>query len=484
MKILIVSFTDDNFGDNLIRICFENLLKVVLKNHNITDYEINKMPLKRVDPILVKNSDYIFFAGGGLFGLSYLNFFEFIDEITKIADENNIPVIFSSLGINNMDATEEAEQVLKDILKRKCIKAISVRENLELFEKYAQGCDFKIEEACDPAVWTKYVYGMLNNTTENIIGINVVRGGLFKDNKKNWGLTNEMDYLYNLKCLLDKKKLKYKFYTNGSFLDNNTLRFFAKKYDIPNNQVEYIHTTRELVETISKFKAIAAFRMHTSIVAYSFNIPSVALAWNDKIPFFYQKINQPERALDFENWDSDIVFKNLCTSLKDKDPKEKEYQEYLMTVYKYLYNVVSTFILKNDEQAVDNIFDFKTITKLLIKQSPTINEDEDDLRFKLNKGEKKYLGNFIKLRDQDSKISKFEKEISTLKSMYDVLDVEKDVLIGEIDELKTKNDESIDKIDELNALNSIQKKELDRLNKLLIIRFLRRVKRLFSHKKR
>lgn len=32
MKILIVSFVDDNFGDNLIKICFESLLKVVLKN--------------------------------------------------------------------------------------------------------------------------------------------------------------------------------------------------------------------------------------------------------------------------------------------------------------------------------------------------------------------------------------------------------------------------------------------------------------------
>lgn len=32
MKILIVSYEDDNFGDNLIRICFESLLKVVLKN--------------------------------------------------------------------------------------------------------------------------------------------------------------------------------------------------------------------------------------------------------------------------------------------------------------------------------------------------------------------------------------------------------------------------------------------------------------------
>ena len=70
MNIMIISFVDDNFGDNLIRICFENLLKVVLKNHHIKDYTINRMNLKDIDNNLLISSDIIFFAGGGLFGLS------------------------------------------------------------------------------------------------------------------------------------------------------------------------------------------------------------------------------------------------------------------------------------------------------------------------------------------------------------------------------------------------------------------------------
>ena len=30
MHILMISYDDDNFGDNLIKICFEGLVKVVL----------------------------------------------------------------------------------------------------------------------------------------------------------------------------------------------------------------------------------------------------------------------------------------------------------------------------------------------------------------------------------------------------------------------------------------------------------------------
>jgi len=116
------------YGDNLIRICFESLLKIVLKNHSISDYTISRMNLKNVDNDLLISSDIIFFAGGGLFGLSYLNFYQYLDKITQIANEHHIPVIFSSMGVNNMDITSETEDKLVNILKRKCIKAVSVRE--------------------------------------------------------------------------------------------------------------------------------------------------------------------------------------------------------------------------------------------------------------------------------------------------------------------------------------------------------------------
>ena len=441
MKILIVSFIDDNFGDNLIKICFEALLKVALENHGIKEYEITQMSLKKIDRDLVKDSDFIFFAGGGLFGLSYLNFFDYINEIALIAEEGEIPVIFSSLGINNMDATEDAEQLLKNILKKKCIKAISVRENFELFQEYSKDCSFEIESACDPAVWTKYVYGMENASRENVVGINVVRGGLFKDNKKNWRLTDELNYLYELKSLLDESGIEYTFYTNGSLLDNNTLRYFARKYSIPASRIDYVQTTRELVEAVSRFNAIAAFRMHTSIIAYSFNIPSIAMIWNDKIPFFYQQIGHPDRALEPEVWSGEMVFERLQAIRNDTDFNEDKYKEYLMSLYVYLYRTISKHILGESQTSSHSMFTFEEVARQLVKKSVTIDEDEHDLRFKLDKAERQYLNRFVQLRKKDKELQALKAEISSLK----------------------KKDE-----------------ELDRLNNLLAIRFFRRLKRPFG----
>lgn len=469
MKLLIVSFVDDNFGDNLIKICFESLLKTVLKNLQLAEneYEINKMPLKNIDKGLVVGSDVIFFAGGGLFGLSYLNFFEYLDEITKLADEHNIPVVFSSIGINNMDATAENEELLKTILKRKCIASVSVRENLNLFQKYAEGCGFEIEKVCDPAVWTKYVYDIDPQKKSDVIGINVVRGGLFRDNKKSWGMTDEFKYLFELKHLLDEIHLDYVFYTNGSVLDNNTLRYFAREYNIPKHQVVYPHTTKDLVDTVSGFRAVVTFRMHSSIIAYSFGIPSVALVWNEKIPFFYQNINHPDWAFEFGRWDGKTVFQKLEPLLGAGKSFEPD-RDYLMSVYLYLYKTLFNLLEKNREIASDGIYDFDTVTKVLAENAQSIDEEVFDLRFKMEKAEKQYLARFTDLKKKEKEISGFQKERAKTQKILE----EKQKKIEELNARLKKQEMQIEK----------QEAELHTLNQMLSVRVVKYIKRKTGRK--
>ena len=121
MKILVTAIYDDNFGDMLIRTNFVSLLKVAAENMNISDStEILQMDLKNVDEELVKKADCIIFAGGGIFGLSYLGLSQYLDKIVTIADESNIPVYFSSMGVVNMDAQDGNDKILKEILSKPC----------------------------------------------------------------------------------------------------------------------------------------------------------------------------------------------------------------------------------------------------------------------------------------------------------------------------------------------------------------------------
>ncbi len=421
LRLVIVSFVDDNFGDNLIRISFQALLEVALRNHRLApeDYEICPMSLKHVDEELIEGADTVFFAGGGLFGVSYLDFFRFVDQITAIADRRGIPVVFSSMGLNNMAADGGNVDAIKEIAKRGCVKAISVRENLSLFQELDAALPFEVSQVADPAVWTKYVYGMMDATSDGTVGINVVRGGLFAANDLNWGLTAEMKYLAGLMEHAAESDSTVQLYTNGSLDDNNTLRFFAKKYAIPSDRIVLPQTTREVIEAIASCSAIASMRMHSSIIAYSFGIPTVALAWNEKIPHFYEAIGHPERVIPFGEWSSERSFAVLSGAgiAPERDPG---YRKYLMSTYAYIHGTIGEHLLTNRPGA-EPAYEFEDVALALIRRSSSIDEDENDLRFKLEKTERAYLNRFVTIRDNEKVIGVLTKQVDALSEENRVL---------------------------------------------------------------
>ena len=440
MNILIISFVDDNFGDNLIRICFESLLKIVLKNHNIRDYTINRMNLKDIDNDLLISSNVIFFAGGGLFGLSYLNFYKYLDKITQVADTYNIPVVFSSMGVNNMDVTKETENKLVDILERKCIKAVSVRENEDLFRQYSAETSLIIDKVCDPACWSEYIYHFDKLPSKKLIGINVVRGGLFKDNGLSWYLGDEMKYLDELRRLLDDKGLDYIFYTNGNFLDNNTLMYFAKEYHIPSNKIFIPNTTKEFVNIIFQCEKTISIRMHSAIVSYAFDILSVTIKWNEKVGLFYNNIDRSQACLDLTEWN----VTNIINKLSEVEKRQyKKDENYLMSLYIYLYNV---FVQLGIAPKL-KLYDFKTVKDLLHLDSVSQREDTDDMCTRINKGQYHYLCRFIELRKKNDEISGLKKKNKDLSN--DLIEKEK-------------------KIEDLNQ-------EIQRLNNLKIMKIYKKI---------
>lgn len=431
------------YGDNLIRICFESLLKIVLKNHSISDYTINRMNLKNIDNDLLVSSDMIFFAGGGLFGLSYLNFYQYLDRITQIANEHHILVIFSSMGVNNMDITSETEDKLVNILKRKCIKAVSVREYEGLFCKYATDTSLEINSVCDPACWSEYIYHFDAISSKKTIGINVVRGGLFKDNGLSWYLGDEMKYLDDLRKILDDKGLDYVFYTNGNFLDNNTLMYFAKEYHISSNKIFIPNTTRELVEIISKCEKTISIRMHSAIISYALDIPSVTLKWNEKAGLFYNNIKRSKAALDLAEWNAENVVNRLF-EVEEKQYKKDE--NYLMTLYKYLYNI---FVKLGMSSNLD-IYDFKTVKELLYLDNVSSEEDTKDMCTRISKGQYHYLCRFVELRKKDDEFNHFKKQNKNLSTKV----IEKEKKIKDLE------------------------KEIQRLNNLKVMKVYKKIKRI------
>ena len=48
---------------------------------------------------------------------------------------------------------------------------------------------------------------------------------------------------------------------------------------------------------IASFGSLISYRLHSHIIACSLDIPTVAVQWDRKLPFFFEKIGCPERCL-------------------------------------------------------------------------------------------------------------------------------------------------------------------------------------------
>ncbi len=252
-----------------------------------------------------------------------------------------------------------------------------------------------------------------------------------------------MKYLDDLRKILDDKGLDYVFYTNGNFLDNITLMYFAKEYHIPSNKIFIPNTTRELVEIISKCEKTISIRMHSAIISYALDIPSVTLKWNEKVGLFYNNIKRSKAALDLAEWNAENVVNRLF-EVEEKQYKKDE--NYLMTLYKYLYNI----FVKLGMSSNLGIYDFKTVKELLYLDNVSSEEDTKDMCTRISKGQYHYLCRFVELRKKDDEFNHLKKQNKNLSTKV----IEKEKKIKDLE------------------------KEIQRLNNLKVMKVYKKIKRI------
>ena len=93
-----------------------------------------------------------------------------------------------------------------------------------------------------------------------------------------------------------------------------------------------IQDSQELVSLISSFKGIITARLHSCIVAYSLDVPAIAISWTKKVADFFALIKQPDRAIDIENLNVNYIMKVFEKNMN---------REYDKTQYKKLKEEVT-----------------------------------------------------------------------------------------------------------------------------------------------
>ncbi len=282
----------------------------------------------------LKGSDLVIFVGGGIIKYLYQDFYRYISLIIEVCEKFGIDVLLNSVGIESYSDKDERCQRLKKALNKSCVKMITTRDDVALLKnQYIESSNILTEKVADPAVWSYQTYAENIGEKSEVIGLGVIRPGIFKDNNIQLSEEKQLKLWSNIIDELEKKGYTWKLFTNGlsgdyefaqKILETKNLKPEEKLMDMPKNGEELIHI-------ISGFKGVIAARMHANIIAYSLGIPSVGLVWNNKLKMFGENIRQPERFVTHENFKAEYIVERLEKALEEGYHIEQE--EYQQTVY-------------------------------------------------------------------------------------------------------------------------------------------------------
>lgn len=254
--------------------------------------------------------DLVVFAGGQMFMDSYTLF---LSHCVSHFEKKGIPVIFNACGVGPSYSRKIKNQ-LKETLSLDCVKYISCRDDADKVRQLLSPISKSVTDTFDPALGTSTLYNCCKKEDSDIVGLGIMYPNNIYSNKT-------LRFWKNIIQKLDSQNIKWKLFTNGAASDYA----FAKKLlssmpDYAGKEDTYLcprnNKPEDLVLTISKFNSIISFRLHSHIIAASMDIPSIAIVWDKKIPFFFEKIGCPNRYFTVKD-SADSIFNAWMQAKKD-----------------------------------------------------------------------------------------------------------------------------------------------------------------------
>jgi len=374
IRVLLLTNRDsDNVGDQIIEATVISLIEAAFANLGVPreDFEItsraagiiSRAYMRSKDPSLLEGArkeisaaDVVVFGGAPLFNYTYQNFYRRTITTVELAHEYNVPVLFSSIGVEPFNPSNPKSVALKKALALPVVRQITTRDDYESLAKYVEGTDTPIAHVSDPAVFSDLVFGRSTAAKprgaakHKRIGLVVTRAEIFKDNGIEFTHDDQQEFWRDTIAELTKRGYDYKLFTTGHFTDEEFLESFIKEHGIPAKKARLVvNSPEELIDELVACDGIIAYRLHASITSFAYEIPSVGLSWNFKVPYFYESVGYGERALDHTQWTGVEAVDAIEKALRAGVHKD---EAFLMSVYETLFSGLKGIFAPMSEREV------------------------------------------------------------------------------------------------------------------------------------
>lgn len=231
--------------------------------------------------------DAVIFAGGQMFMDSYALRLE---SVVNSQAKRGVPILFNACGAGPAYSRKISAR-LKKALGDPCVKWVSTRDDTAAIDGTYLSGGRSAESTFDPALWSGEVYG-ITKAQSGVVGLGVMY-------PYNVDFYAACRFWEKLIPELERRGVRWKMFVNGSGTDVAFARYIHSRIpgllSFESCLAAVPGTPRELMQTVAGFESIISFRLHSHIIAASLDIPSVALVWDGKLNFFFEKIGHPER---------------------------------------------------------------------------------------------------------------------------------------------------------------------------------------------
>jgi len=275
--------------------------------------------------IKLQGASAVFIGGGQLLADNNFDFPLKIYGVSQCAKDLHIPTFFCGCGVGS-----NWSKAAKYLFSKSLTNAISITvRDVESFNRLANripSIQTKLYADHDIAIACADAYEICKQGNSQFIGLGIASpGALRRHSRKEYQnyFTDEslLDFWINVINELLFINLPFKLFTNGAEEDQlfaeKIISCTSKLHSKPHILLPSPTDGKSLVEVISGFKAVIAFRLHACVIAYSLEIPTIGLNWDDKLKSFFQEINQDKYCFEINSVTPKILINNLIMSISD-----------------------------------------------------------------------------------------------------------------------------------------------------------------------
>lgn len=252
-------------------------------------------------------ADYVILGGGQLVADTDLNFPLKISAAMREVRKRDLPLAIFGVGVSE-HISGRGEAMLKYAFAQPLLTHVATRDEgsqANWNSRFKEATKMKADLCFDPGLLCCDLYPELqpcgNGSTPTIgLGITHPRTLALHSSETLSHPPEDAEAFWISLCRkLRALGLGVEMFTTGPADDTSFLQsIYQKTRDLGVKQAPRPKRPIDLAASIARYDAVAAHRLHANIIAYSFQIPNVALRWDRKVDAFMASVSRERFVMD------------------------------------------------------------------------------------------------------------------------------------------------------------------------------------------